>query len=180
MARNVEIKARLSETEFGQLRQAVLQLTTLAGILDQTDTFFDASKDRLKLREFADGTAELIAYQRGNQTNAKLSDYVRVPIEHPQMLKESLERSIGIRGIVKKRRELFMIGQTRVHLDDVQELGQFVELEVVLEAEQSQQMGQEIADELVCKLSIRPESFISCAYMDLLEAADDQNAKLSS
>ena len=171
MAQNIEIKARLSESEFVDLRDRVCDIVDRDCVLEQLDTFFNASRDRLKLREFADGTAELIAYSRNDQSDAKLSDYVRTPISHPHLLKDALERSIGKRGVVKKRRELFLIDQTRVHLDEVEALGKFVELEVVLNDEQTQAFGQKIADELVVKLGIKPESFISCAYIDLLEGA---------
>ena len=169
MARNVEIKAQLSELQFENLKQRVETLAVLDCVLEQTDTFFNTTKDRLKLREFADGSAELIAYQRSDQTDAKMSDYVRTPIEHPLLLKESLDRSIGVRGVVIKRRELYLVEQTRVHLDDVVGLGKFVELEVVLQEQQSQRFGQKVADELVVQLDILPESLISCAYIDLLE-----------
>lgn len=185
VARNMEVKARLSERQFAELRERVLGMTLLDRVLVQTDTFFQATFDRLKLRQF-DGSggrrqsAELIAYTRADQTQAKMSDYVRTPIEHPELLKESLERSIGIRGVVEKRRELYLVGQTRIHLDEVSNLGYFVELEVVLADQQSQGDGQRIADELVVKLGIQPESFISCAYIDLLEDVAGQKANLSS
>ncbi len=180
MAQNVEIKASLSEQEFADLRKRVCEITSIDCVLEQTDTFFNAPRDRLKLREFTDGTAELIAYSRNDQSDAKLSDYVRTSTAQPQRLKDSLERSIGIRGVVTKRRELYLIEQTRIHLDEVEGLGKFVELEVVLSDQQSHEFGRQIADELVVKLGIKPESFISCAYIDLLEDALVQNGNLSS
>ena len=180
MARNVEIKAQLSDLQFETMLKRVSELTPRDCVLEQTDTFFNSEKDRLKLREFADGSAELIAYSRDDQTSAKLSDYIRTPIEHPQLFMESMERTVGVRGVVRKRRQLFLVGQTRVHVDEVNDLGKFVELEVVLDDEQTLQEGQVIADELIATLGVLPESFISCAYIDLLDRQDWQNAKLTS
>jgi predicted adenylyl cyclase CyaB len=61
-----------------------------------------------------------------------------------------------------------MVGQTRVHCDKVEGLGDFVELEVVLEDDQSVDQGEAIAKDLMNKLGIDKSRLISCAYMDLL------------
>lgn len=180
MAQNVEIKARLTQQQFLQMSALAHERADHQELIEQIDTFFNSTNQRLKLREFADGSAELIAYERGDQPDAKLSDYIRTPIEHPALLKESLERTIGIRGVVQKSRQLYLIGQTRVHMDRVNQLGHFVELEVVLEAEQTCQSGQTIAEDLMTEFGILPESLISHAYIDLLDSLDRQNADLSS
>lgn len=69
---------------------------------------------------------------------------------------------------VKKNRILFMVGQTRVHCDTVEDLGDFVELEVQLEDAQSLEDGEKIANDLMDKLGIDKSKLISGAYMDLL------------
>ena len=71
---------------------------------------------------------------------------------------------------VKKTRWLYMVGQTRVHCDTVEGLGDFMELEVVLEDDQSVEDGQKIADDLMSQLGIDQTKLIKCAYMDLLDA----------
>ena len=63
-----------------------------------------------------------------------------------------------------------MVGQTRVHCDTVEGIGDFAELEVVLEDNQSVEDGQLIADDLMEKLGIEKTKLIKCAYMDLLDA----------
>jgi len=76
---------------------------------------------------------ELIYYERADQEGPKHSEYHLARTHDPENLKTVLSMAFGIRGVVVKSRYLFMVGQTRIHLDDVEGLGQFIELEVVLE-----------------------------------------------
>jgi predicted adenylyl cyclase CyaB len=80
-----------------------------------------------------------------------------------------LELAYGIRGVVRKTRYLYLVGKTRVHLDDVANLGQFMELEVVLEEGQSDSEGQKVAEDLMSALGVESADLIDGAYMDLLE-----------
>jgi len=84
-------------------------------------------------------------------------------------LQTALRLALGVRGIVRKTRYLYLSGQTRIHLDDVEGLGQFMELEVVLRDGQSDAEGQTIAEELMTRLGVRKEDLLEGAYMDLLE-----------
>lgn len=138
-------------------------------ILVQTDTFFSCPNGRLKLRTFADGTGELIQYAREDSRGPKLSDYQRTPIPNPQELTDILGTALGIRGVVRKTRKLYLIGQTRVHLDTVEELGSFLELEVVLRPEQTVEQGTAIASDLMTRLGVTDADLIDSAYIDLLE-----------
>ncbi|MCG8465564.1 MAG: class IV adenylate cyclase, partial [Xanthomonadales bacterium] len=83
-------------------------------------------------------------------------------------LKSTLEHAYGIKGVVEKVRHVYSVGQTRVHLDEVKNLGHFMELEVVLEDDQSLEQGEAIAQDLMQKLGIEPKDLIQGAYMDLL------------
>lgn len=80
-----------------------------------------------------------------------------------------LTKAFGVRTEVVKNRQLFMVGQTRVHVDKVENLGDFVELEVVLNNEQSIEDGQEIANDIMKKLGIEEENLLATAYADLLK-----------
>jgi predicted adenylyl cyclase CyaB len=84
-------------------------------------------------------------------------------------LRRVLELAYGIRGVVRKTRYLYLVGQTRIHLDDVEGLGQFMELEVVLEEGQSDADGESIAEDLMSALGVESGDLIDGAYMDLLE-----------
>jgi predicted adenylyl cyclase CyaB len=171
VARNIEIKARLSPELTRLIRSEALTRSSLAPeILYQTDTFYKVPSGRLKLREFEDGTAELIAYERPDRAGPKQSSYVRYLCDDPKSLAEALSRSLGIRGVVAKRRELIHVGQTRVHLDEVRGLGSYLELEVVLRESQSPEEGERIAAELMAVFGVAREALIEVAYIDLLEA----------
>ena len=171
MARNVEIKARIGSIE-ALLPRARTLADGDARRLVQDDTFFNVPRGRLKLREFDDGSAELIHYQRPDTAAAKLSDYVRTPVSSPASMREALERALGASiGRVRKQRLLLMAGATRIHLDHVQGLGEFIELEVVLCEGQSEADGALLAEQLMHDLGLAAAPRIAGAYLDLLAAA---------
>ena len=111
----------------------------------------------------------MVYYERPDWDGPKRSDYFIFNTNDPENLKTALSLALGIRGVVRKTRYLYMVGQTRVHLDDVEGLGQFMELEVVLRDGQSDDEGQAVANDLMKKLGIEPTDLIEGAYMDLLE-----------
>ncbi|GMV79474.1 MAG: hypothetical protein AMXMBFR7_06580 [Planctomycetota bacterium] len=169
MPSNVEIKARLRDRAGVQAR-AVALATEPVRVIGQEDVFFRTPSGRLKLRVFDEGSGELIYYERPDLAGPKLSDYRIAPTLEPRKLQETLRMALGLRGIVKKERTLVLVGQTRVHLDRVEELGDFMELEVVLTPGQSTADGQRIAEALMAKLEIQSSDLIEGAYLDLLEA----------
>jgi predicted adenylyl cyclase CyaB len=171
LARNVEVKARIGSIE-ALLPRARALADGDAQRLVQDDTFFNVPRGRLKLREFDDGSAELIHYQRPDTAAAKLSDYVRTPVSSPASMREALERALGAAiGRVRKQRLLLMAGATRIHLDHVQGLGEFIELEVVLREDQSEADGVLLAEQLMHELGLTAAPRIAGAYLDLLAAA---------
>uniref|UniRef100_A0AC34QKQ4 CYTH domain-containing protein n=1 Tax=Panagrolaimus sp. JU765 TaxID=591449 RepID=A0AC34QKQ4_9BILA len=134
-----------------------------------------STNGRLKLREFLNENdphpAELIIYNRPDSDGPKVSSYVKTKIVDVKNLKETLALSNGIVGIVEKTRYLFLFEQTRIHLDNVKNLGTFMELEVCL-AENTIEKGEEIAKDLMEKLGVKEADLVKGAYMDkLLENA---------
>ncbi len=123
---------------------------------------------RLKLRKLAGGSAELIQYHRNDSREPKESRYVFFRTEDPEGLKAVLAKALGIRGIVLKRRTVYFYGQTRIHLDQVEGLGAFIELEVVLDPGQDIRYGTAVAEDLMSKLEIEKEDLVAGAYVDLL------------
>ena len=169
MAKNVEIKARVSAKAFADLKERVAGLADGDSVvLKQVDSFFASQKGRLKIREFSDGKAELLYYERENLLGPKTSLYTRIEINSATELKGLLAASNGLLGVVAKQRELFFIGRTRIHLDEVEMLGTFLELEVVLNESETSATGMVIADDLMASLQILPEQLISNSYFDLL------------
>ncbi len=137
-------------------------------ILNQEDTFFRCATGRLKLRRFSDNRGELIAYERADLTGTKSSNYLITKTDDPVGLRQTLANALGILGVVRKQRHLYMRGPTRIHLDKVEELGTFLELEVVMKPGQSTVQGEDLARELMGKLNIQPEDLLAGAYLDLL------------
>ncbi|CAN7148333.1 class IV adenylate cyclase [Variovorax paradoxus] len=172
MARNIEIKARIDSVECVALIAAKLADSGPLEIA-QDDTFFrcDNNADRLKLRTFAPDRAELIFYRRANSSSPKESFYLISPTTTPDALRESLTLAWGQAGRVRKRRRLFIVGRTRVHLDRVEGLGEFLELEVVLKDGEPAEVGTAEAHALMAQLGIASEQLVQGAYVDLLQAA---------
>jgi adenylate cyclase class IV len=138
-------------------------------IIVQDDTFFRCETGRLKLRRFTDGSGELIYYRRPDRHAPKESFYLRSPTTDPLGMIESLTLAYGKRGRIKKRRTLFLVGRTRVHLDIVEQLGDFLELEVVLEKSEPPESGIHETRQLMHRLGIQRAQLVEGAYIDLLE-----------
>lgn len=169
MPANVEIKARIDSVDTLLPRATALaDADEHPQLIHQDDTFFKVPNGRLKLRVFSDGAGELIHYRRADAEGPKVSDYVITPAAEPDSLREALERACGVLGRVVKHRVLVLAGQTRIHLDHVEGLGDFLELEVVLREGQGEAEGTEIARGLLDALGVPSSALISGAYLDLL------------
>ncbi len=168
MPSNIEIKARVRDFEELRLRAAALS-DTPCEVIPQVDTFFVTPRGRLKLRELQGRPAQLIYYERSDQDGPKRSNYHIHETHDPAGLKQTLSLAYGIRGEVRKTRYLYLAGQTRIHVDDVQGLGQFMELEVVLAEGQAEAEGERIARDLMKRLGVLPVDLLEGAYMDMLE-----------
>ncbi len=167
MARNIEIKAHIPSVAAVLERAAALADEGPTEIR-QDDTFFECRSGRLKLRTFASGEGELIFYRRTDEHGPKESFYVRTPTATPDSLRETLALAYGVVGRVRKNRTLFIAGRTRIHLDVVENLGHFLELEVVLREDESTDVGVREARELMQRLGVAPSQLIDRAYVDLL------------
>jgi predicted adenylyl cyclase CyaB len=165
---NIEIKAQVHD--FEQLQERVEQLSeTSCQVIPQEDTFFNCLDGRLKLRELNAQHGQLVYYHRPDISGPKHSEYQIFETAEPGRLKQILSEAYGVRGVVSKVRFLYMVGHTRIHLDDVKGLGKFIELEVVLQPGQSEAEGHLLANDLIRQLGIQEADLIGNAYMDLLE-----------
>ena len=167
MPRNVEIKARIESVEAMIPAVAALADSGPVEIL-QDDTFFPCATGRLKLRELTPSRGELIYYRRADEQGPKESFFLVSPTSAPRTLRESLTRAYGQAGRVQKRRTLYLVGRTRVHLDRVAGLGDFLELEVVLDEHEPSEAGVSEATALTARLGIAPSQLVEGAYVDLL------------
>ncbi len=167
MPRNVEIKARITSVD-ALVPLAAAIATEGPTLIAQDDTFFRCDTGRLKLRAFSAAKGELIYYRRANEQGPKESFYVLSPTDSPDTLRECLSLAHGQVGRVIKQRTLYLVGRTRVHLDRVQGLGDFLELEVVLADGETVEAGVQEAHALMAQLGVAPEQLIDTAYVDLL------------
>ncbi len=175
MAANLEIKARAADWN----RQLALagSVARFRAALWQRDTFFRVNQGRLKLREEWDqdastASARLIAYHREDTPTPSPSMYQMTDAPDPDALKEILAGTLGVQVTVEKTRHLFLAGQTRVHLDDVRNLGRFIEIECPVQAAGPPGREQDILEDLTERLEILPGHRLAGAYADLLMACD--------
>jgi len=171
VSRNIEIKAFLKDRA-AALATAARLSGSAPEVIHQQDTFFRGVGARLKLRIFAPDRGELIRYERADVAGARCSRYSIARTADPEVLLDILTQTLGVTGTVEKVRTLYWVGPTRIHIDQVQGLGDFLELEVVLgtgqSTPQSEEEGKGIAAALLRKFGIGPEDLIAEAYVDLL------------
>lgn len=179
MNRNIEIKAKARNFNRQQLLAESISDRQLE-ILSQTDTFFHVSSGRLKLRVFDENYGELIFYRRIDMTEAKTSEYHISPTAQPATFRQKLVSALGIIGEIKKTRRLYRFGQTRIHFDEVENLGQFIELEYVLKSNEPIENGEISIAELMKKLEITDDNLIGTAYLDLLKVEENRKKSENS
>ena len=164
---NVEIKARCHDPE--KIRTYLLDHNAeFKGVDEQTDTYFDVPAGRLKLRE---GNIEnnLIFYERNDQQGPKKSHFHLVKVEDAKGLKEVLSKSNGVKAVVKKKREIYFIGNVKFHIDEVPGLGSFAEIEAGnVFADLSQDELQQQCDFYMNELEINPDDLVENSYSDML------------
>ncbi len=170
--RNVELKARDPEPERSLERARALGAED-RGELRQRDTYFAAPRGRLKLREQDPGGAELIAYERDDAAAARESRYRIAPVEDAAALREALDAALGTVVVVDKRRRLLLWEGVRIHLDRVEGLGAFVELEGVAAADSDLTREGALVTRLRAELGIADDALEPRGYADLLVGADD-------
>ncbi len=169
MARNIEIKARAAN--LAAIKAIAQSLSAQeAQIIEQRDVFFQTPEGRLKLRFLALDHGELIFYVRPDQAGPKTSNYWISKTREPESLRLVLMAAYGETIVVEKTRTLIMLGRTRVHLDQVRGLGDFVELEVVLDTHENAEDGIGEAHDIMRRLGISDADLIEGAYADLLAA----------
>jgi len=139
--------------------------------LVQHDTFYNADRCRLKLRR-ENGVPSLIAYDRRDQAESKISDYEIAAVQNAGKLNKVLEKALGIIGEVKKERDLFIVEakglRTRIHIDMVEGLGKFIEFEVLIQSDNQIPIGQELLEVWKKYFMIKDEDLITGSYMDEL------------
>lgn len=167
MARSVEIKARIDDLEL--LRERLAKLATAGpALISQDDTYFQCDNGRLTLRQFSDGNGELIFYQRNAKAGPDESIFSKSPAPQPDSLRTLLSHAYGQIGRIKKMRTLFFIESTRVHVDWVQDLGNFIEIQTEIGDDEPSSNGEMITEMLMEKLGVSLDSLLHESYLDMI------------
>lgn len=177
---NIELKVECSAEDFASIRARLAErsLSSLTTVW-QTDLYFQAASGRLKLRtinENGDTAVELIQYHRRDQQGARLSTYGRIPIsaESGSEIERALSEALGVLVCVRKQRTVALWRSTRIHLDEVDGLGSFIELETMLSDSLSAEAGQAEYEDVVNWLGLARLNSVPGSYSDLvLKKGDD-------
>ena len=166
---NVEIKAR--SARHVQIKALLVQRNARrVGLDHQIDTYFRVQEGRLKLRE---GSIEnsLIYYSRSNQAGPKRSDVLLYKLAPDPALKNVLTASNGVLVVVDKQREIWFDGNVKLHLDTVNGLGTFVEIEAIdADGSRSEESLRQQCDKWIQLLEIEKDDLVEVSYSDLLMA----------
>lgn len=168
MPTNIEIKARCLDQE--KIKKILEEKAALfKGIDHQIDTYFKVPNGRLKLRE---GTIEnhLIHYHRPDQKGPKQSLVTLFKTEPDSSLKKILTEALGVKVVVDKQRAIYFIDNVKFHLDIVQGLGFFVEIEAIDTdgAITISQLRQQ-CEEYMHLFEIKPTDLLNQSYSDMME-----------
>ncbi len=166
MPKIIEVKARCTNPD--KIRYLLQNMQAdFKGLDHQIDTYFKVKRGRLKLRE---GKVEntLIHYHRDNQSSAKLS---QVTLYHPaetSHLKQVLRQGLDVLVVIDKHREIYFIDNVKFHLDQVEHLGTFVEIEAI---DPGHMTPEELRNQCLYFqnfMGILPQDLIAQSYSDLL------------
>ncbi len=165
-ALNVEIKARCADLE--KIRNILnIEKARFVGLDHQIDTYFNVDYGRLKLRE---GNIEnaLIHYNRSDQASPKKSEVILYKSNPGSALKEILTASLGILTIIDKQRAIYFIDNVKIHLDKVEKLGTFVEIEAIdIDRSRNEKQLEAQCQYFIQLFEIKKEELLENSYSDL-------------
>jgi predicted adenylyl cyclase CyaB len=164
---NVEIKSRCKSLY--EIEQTLLNLgADFKGVDHQIDTYFDARKGRLKLRH---GNIEnsLIFYDRSNSAKSRESHILLEKLGTESNLLGILSESIGIKIVVDKKRKIFFIENVKFHVDEVENLGHFVEIEAIcIDGSKNIEELKVQCDHYISVLKLKEKDFVELSYSDMV------------
>ncbi len=166
---NIEIKARCHDLKKARSIANGIQ-TAYLGVLHQIDTYFPTKAGRLKLREINKQSAQLIPYVKNYQAGPMQSDYALMDVDDPSLVKELFKKLLGIEFVVDKKREVFLFENVRIHLDEVAELGTFIEFEAVCsdDSEPEKLLQEGKIAKLLQRFEISADDLLDLSYVDYL------------
>jgi adenylate cyclase class 2 len=165
---NIEIKARCAD--LAAAREGARRLGAAhVGLDRQVDTYFRTRVGRLKLRESCLSGGQLIPYLRPDREGPKRSDYQVVPLSDAVGVKRIMSEILGVHRVVTKEREIFLYENVRIHLDRVDGLGDFLELEAIVDGTASAEAeARRKVARLMEELGVREDDLVALSYEGLL------------
>jgi adenylate cyclase, class 2 len=164
MPQNLELKVKIQS-----ISKAVLIARRIKaldkGILHQRDVYYNMQKGRLKLRIINNKFAELIFYSRSDKKGKKYSDYLILGVPKIKQAKLLLNRALGEKVVVVKKRRLFLFKNARIHIDEVKGLGIFLEFEVIVIKGKLE--AQKLLEFLSMQFGIKSKDILAVSYSDL-------------
>jgi predicted adenylyl cyclase CyaB len=165
MPQNLELKARISSVS--EATRIARRLKAKArGVLHQRDIYYLVRSGRLKLRIISKRPAELIFYTRPNKRGSRYSDYVLLPVSNSKSTNELFTTLFGQKVVVEKKRRLFLLKNSRIHLDEVRGLGAFIEFEVLVK--HGKRQAQKLLEFLTAEFDIKRTATVAVSYSDLI------------
>jgi adenylate cyclase class 2 len=140
------------------------------GEISQRDTYFAVARGGLKLREEHPGRPHLIQFERSNEPQQRVSQYRIIEIGDGSVLRAALSAAIGVCGVVVKRRRVLLWRNVRIHLDEVEHLGTFIELEAVAPPDSDLTHEHQLVAELRDAFAITDERLVTVGYAEQLRA----------
>ena len=172
---NIEIKARFRRTRRSKntLKKIGAQFEAVES---QVDTYYHVDNGRLKIRERDTGAPQLIQYFREDKDSPRPSYYEIVHLGSVERVKKTLKKEHGIRAVVRKKREIWMWRSVRIHFDIVEKLGDFIELEAVMDDQSEMNIREEEVRRLMVEFGIEEQHLVKESYVDLMEREMRKNA----
>ena len=164
---NIELKARCPDRELA-IKTCERLGARFVHSERQRDTYFSTGAYRMKLRESSLGKHWMIWYSRPNDVEARKSSYRLLPVADPTEKRKLFGTSMGVKAEVEKARHLYLLGPTRIHIDYVEGLGDFIEFEYVVSENAPEENGHGAIDELREEFGINDEDLIAGSYSDLV------------
>lgn len=160
--KNLELKAKRNSDNINIEEQYYIET------LYQKDTYYHVQNGRLKIREERGKPSYAIYYTRPDQTEEKYCDYTFYPIDDFNLFTKVFGSALKQELVVEKERKLYLYENARIHFDNVKNLGQFIEIEVVIKTEEQEQNAELLMKKLKHLLDIKKEDSISYGYRELL------------
>ncbi|MFQ5675656.1 MAG: class IV adenylate cyclase [bacterium] len=164
---NIEIKARYADLDHA--RNIAREINAKPeGAYEQVDTYFLVKRGRLKLREISSRASQLIFYERPDEAGPKTSNYQIYPVGSSRDIKMMLQSALGVWKVVEKQREVFWYDEVRIHLDQVTNVGSFIEFEGMLADSSKRSSVTEKVEFLINCFKIEKSDLIEASYSDLI------------